>query len=564
MEREVGKIVEVRGVSVRAELYKLLPPYIISSNEVFSSPRINSFVKTRVGLETVICQITGEYYDIGSKGDYTGYYLELTVKGFFEGNKFVQGLRLLPMVGAGIELLASNEFQRVKKQQNTRAFSIGKDLFDEKIKIEFDFNSMIPSHIGIFGNTGSGKSNTLAKIMCEYTKEINNKDNGRIIVFDINNEYGNNAFCEQSIKTVYELSTKNRAGVKIPIDYSELNEDDWCVLLNATEATQRPVVKTAANENREKEEYIDLLKRIIINGQTQLFNSIRFNLADYFEGIDEIKWHSISKAFYVGEGSDKIFSNMDGFNKVLEGINIEIPENKLERFMFDLYFAAANHIGYGVQYEFLSPLLRRAEKLKNDFEKVFVESETDIFRDKNVVVVQLADVNRDMLEIIPSIIVNKLFNKQQEEKRDGVVKSITNIVVDEAHNILYDDEQDKRHTSMTIDVFEKAIKEGRKYGLFLWVSSQRPSDISSTIISQMHNYFIHKLVNPNDLSAIRKSVAFLDQNAMDMLTVLGPGECIVSGVSASMPCFIKVDQLCEDKRPNSENIVLFGKTGIFE
>ena len=64
------------------------------------------------------------------------------------------------------------------------------------------------------------------------------------------------------------------------------------------------------------------------------------------------------------------------------------------------------------------------------------------------------------------------------------------------------------------------------------------SDISQTIISQMHNYFIHKLVNPLDLSRIRKAVAFLDENAIDALTVLGPGECVVSGTGVNMPCFV--------------------------
>lgn len=104
----------------------------------------------------------------------------------------------------------------------------------------------------------------------------------------------------------------------------------------------------------------------------------------------------------------------------------------------------------------------------------------------------------------------------------------------------------------------------RKFGMFLWISSQRPSDISSTIISQMHNYFIHKLVNPFDLNRIRKAVAFLDQNAMDTVTVLGPGECVVSGTGVNMPCFMKVEQLEMKNRPNSENVLLFGEGGILE
>ena len=324
------------------------------------------------------------------------------------------------------------------------------------------------------------------------------------------------------------------------------------------------MVITAANDDREEEKYVDLLKAMIMTGQRQLFETMRFQLRDYIDGIKDIKWYSKDKLYYFESDEGWIFSTDERFEKYLDEISVEVPPNKVERFLFKLYFATARHIGYGVQYEYISPLLRRAEKLINNFEKVFVENEKDVFDGKRVAVVQLADVNKEMQEIIPSLLAQRFFNKQQDEKQDGSIKNIINVVVDEAHNILYENEKDKKHTSVTIDVFEKAIKEGRKFGLFLWISSQRPSDISSSIISQMHNYFIHKLINPFDLNAIRKSVAFLDQNAMDMLTVLGPGECVASGVSISMPCFIKVEQLSKEKRPNSENVVLFGEDGIFE
>ena len=291
---------------------------------------------------------------------------------------------------------------------------------------------------------------------------------------------------------------------------------------------------------------------------------MQYNLNTYVDGISELKWHSSSEVFYVGINDKKLYLNENNnFQEVVDGINVDVPSEKLERFLFKLYFAVAIHIGYGTQYEFLSPLLRRAEKLVVDFRKVFKDSDEDIFGEKNIAIVQLVNVNQDMIELVPSILTNQLFNQQVKLKQDGNISRIINVVIDEAHNLLYESNEDTRHTKITIAAFERAIKEGRKYGLYLWISSQRPSDISETIISQMHNYFIHKLVNPYDLSRIRKAVAFLDENAMNALTVLGPGECVVSGTGVNMPCFIKVDQLVKDYRPNSENIRLFGIDGIF-
>ena len=209
MGREIGRIVEVRGITVRAELYELLPPYILDQGCTIIAPRINTYVKTRVGLDEIICQITGEYYDEQRRGQFTGYYLDLTVKGFFCDDKFIQGIRMLPMVAASVELLNANEFKRINECSDEHTFSLGTNLFDNNQKYSFSYNSIIPSHIGIFGNTGSGKSNTLARLLAEYVKELKkaNTNNGKLLVVDINNEYGDDAICSTEDKIVYKLST---------------------------------------------------------------------------------------------------------------------------------------------------------------------------------------------------------------------------------------------------------------------------------------------------------------------------------------------------------------------
>lgn len=568
MGKEVGRIVEVKGVSVKAELYELLPPYIIGKGCTYIAPRINAYVKTKVGLDTIICQITGEFYDELKKGQFTGYYLDLTVKGYFEANKFIQGLRLLPMVAANIEMLDPDEFKHINECADTCAFRIGTDLFDSSQNYYLSFNGIIPSHIGIFGNTGSGKSNTLARLLYEYVKVLDGKENGKLLVFDINNEYGADSICDLKSKTIYQLTTRTGEGDRIPINYSELQEDEWCLLLNATEATQRPVIKTAANDKRTPEEYKTLIIRMIKSGQHHLIRSLQYHTADYVTGIEHLIWHNQCEVFYVNSKSGPIYANQSDFNSVFEKIEVNDPKGndpnkQLRAFLFKLYFATAIHIGYGTQYEFISPLLRRAEKLIADFEKVFNNDSKDLFDGKNIAIIQLANVNKDMTDLIPALLTNHLFHEQIEGKKNSV-KKIINIVVDEAHNLLYEDDADNKHTKITIEAFERAVKEGRKFGLYLWISSQRPSDISQTIISQMHNYFIHKLVNPYDLARIRKTVAFLDENSMDSLTVLGPGECVISGTGVKMPCFVKVDQLDSKYRPNSENVRLFGENGIFE
>lgn len=169
-----------------------------------------------------------------------------------------------------------------------------------------------------------------------------------------------------------------------------------------------------------------------------------------------------------------------------------------------------------------------------------------------------------MKEIVPSIITNNIINRLVETKGEGDIKQVINIVVDEAHNILYENRKNIISHDSVLEVFEKVIKEGRKFGLFLMIASQRPNDISQTIISQLHNYFIHKLVNPSDISKVRKAVAYMDDNSLDFITILAPGECIVSGTAFQMPTFVYVNQVKKERRPNSENVILVGVNGLFE
>ena len=284
-----------------------------------------------------------------------------------------------------------------------------------------------------------------------------------------------------------------------------------------------------------------------------------------FTGLDGFFYHSQQGKIHYKNNGTIIYCDSSEFEEVLDNINITLPEDSLDRFLFELYFAVAHENENGVNLDFMMPLIARARKLINDFRKIFDFSEEfkDIFDDKNVCIVQLGNVNRDMKEIVPSIITNNIFNRLVEKKEEGEIKQIINIVVDEAHNILYEDNKNILSHESVLDVFEKVIKEGRKFGLFLMIASQRPSDISQTIISQLHNYFIHKLVNPSDISKIRKAVAYMDDASLNFITILAPGECIVSGTAFQMPTFLYVQQVSKERRPNSENVVLIGENGLF-
>lgn len=570
MDKDIGRIVEVRGINVKAKLFRLLPPYLINNGIVVSAPKINSFVKTKVGLDTIICQVNGEY-NVEKEDKATDYYIDLTVKGYIDHGKFIQGLRMLPIVSSNLSLLNNDDYAIIYDFDKDHSFFIGKDLFEINKDIYLNFNNLMPTHIGIFGNTGSGKSNTLANIYSHYIKELNGyvSSNAKVLLFDLNNEYGNNSICNKQHKVIYNLTTRKQSSKRIPFSFENITEDEMSILLNASIKTQIPTIKHAfksLKEEHEEEYYLKNVKNTIRNNQKDLFFAIRFRLNEYIKKINNINWHSNALNFYYSkDDGTRIFNNSSDFDSiVLNNIQINLPAEPLDRFKFELCFSIIRECEHGVNFEFLLPLLTRAEKIFNDLKKVFdFEDNSDIFENKNLAIIQLGNVNNDMTMIVPSLISSVIFRRQLEKKQGEEIKTIINIVLDEAHNILYKEDDLAVHNNL-LEKFEKIVKEGRKFGVFLTVSSQRPSDISSTILSQLHNYFIHKLVNPNDLNQIRKAVAFLDENALNFLTILAPGECILSGTSLSMPIFIQIEELDNETKPNSNNVVLFGRDGIIK
>lgn len=107
-----------------------------------------------------------------------------------------------------------------------------------------------------------------------------------------------------------------------------------------------------------------------------------------------------------------------------------------------------------------------------------------------------------------------------------------------------------------LEVFEEIIKEGRKFGVFMTIASQRPSDISSTIISQLHNYFIHRLMNERDIQQVSNTISYLDKVSVESLPILSTGVCVLAGQLAEMPIIVQIDRIEEKNKPQNETINL--------
>jgi uncharacterized protein len=603
---KIGEVIEVKGLKVRARVYQDKNTSTLNYNgEVIKNISVGSFVKIRKNFLDIIGKVEGEYVnDKTTKEEYTeksnaiNRVIEISIVGRIEDDgKFKRGLSELPLISNYVYILKDCEVQKVFAfvSDNVPVVEIGEISAYEQYKLSLGVQNLFGSHIGIFGNTGSGKSNTLAKIYTElfsiYGEKTGFIKNSKFVLIDFNGEYDRTITYK---KNVIRLSTGKKR------DTYNLDENDiqdlefWSIILEATEKTQQPFLKKAIKQYkyliRESNDTNQIIQEKTIELVEGLFDfGYRYNsVKRYYEEIIDVGYHNISKerdaffnniSFNATTGSwynmaetgnnqykntEEEFKDIPSFHELITKLKSE--ECKITRETKTDYwaifeFAVKYQYVYDVQRGFvneehIAPVIRRLDNRVDDMKKVFSINETEK-SDNNLNVVSLVDVNIYMRKIVPMLICKKEYDRHKKQNTSSRNKALY-IIVDEAHNILSKASERESSTwkDYRLEVFEEIIKEGRKFGVFLTIASQRPSDISDTIISQLHNYFLHRLVNSEDIKAIGKTVSFLDAASFEMIPILQQGSCIVTGTACNFPVIVQVDILDDKVQPKSNTIDL--------
>ncbi len=604
----IGNVFSVKGkdLVVKVNKNKNLPHLFFQGRTIKNvSVGLSNYVKILKGFIEIICKVEGEYLEedkYQSKKEYTNEkqridrFLNVSVFGFYDNDKkFQHGIKEMPLIGSECRLLSRNEFETLHELSDQEEFSItlGSLIDEETQDISISVNRLFAGHVGIFGNTGSGKSNTLAKIYTELfnlKKSHNAVFNGRskFLFIDFNGEYSKENPDEilTEEKIIHRLKTSDNTGSKYPISKTEMEKLELLsILLDATEKTQRPFLHRAIdrdwfetdNENytKEIESIKKQLKTILKKGDVSFnkpfldkfikdFEAIGFKLLRKDRNIDELGYNGKAKAFYRIKGgvyiNDKNIEDFfgEGINAFFK-ISCEKPLTDLQKIQFKIldqyYFEILN--GY-VNQEHISPLMGRLKKRFAMLHKVFeIKDPSPQAEKSDIVVIDLKNVNVEMKKIIPLLICKTHYDEQKNKWGDDRNSSL-HIIIDEAHNILSENStrESESWKDYRLEIFEEIIKEGRKFGVFLTIASQRPADISPTIISQLHNYFIHKLMNDNDLWAINKAVSYLDKLSFNSISNLSVGCCFIAGQMTQFPLSVKVQLLDENMRPQSGTIDL--------
>lgn len=636
----IGSVSAVRGSSIEIVVdADRNEPSLIHQGEIIQNVTVGSFIIIHRGYRRLVAQVQEEFlaenreWPAGKYRRDSEHYrriLKTTLLGTYNDGIFSHGRTLTPLIGNTAYLATTSEKKQIYSNDNSpnnpndpdktpdgsdgppssysdqsgnlhQQIEIGTLNNDPSVRFSLNISPFFASHIGIFGNTGSGKSYTLTQI---YTKLFNIFEqrstfpkHTHFIIFDLNGEYSFNSndrvLCDHKFKSVHNISKHEADTLKLP-STTLYDPDFWYTVLEATEKTQQPFIRrTLADmtDSRYSRDNVFAIFQQLLEGAnpTQVDHTLIFSfLEDIHQYLDfgnkifvnellkfrlALHFNSTTKGYYVLDGSTTYYVGSNKFNQTVSEFfnrafsnNFETISNPIDKVntAFRIQFYSDIARGFS-NTPHLRPLISRLDS------RIPLLKTTLSFVDNwelpdGVTIINLQNASLDMRKLIPLVITRALYreHKSKFQTQHGSTDSIRqpyhflNLIIDEAHNLLsYESSRESETWRNTrLEMFEEILKEGRKFGVFVTLASQRPYDISSTITSQLHHYLLHQLVNPNDVAAVRNSVAYLDDLAFDELTSLARGTCIISGTSIQVPAIVNIDPLDNDRRPHNETIDL--------
>lgn len=586
MSIRVGEVIAVHGIKVILKIdEQSSKETLYHGGEKYKGVSIREYLSIQRGFRDIICMVEGEYLDesrVETQRGQRTYVRKVEARpiGYFDRSGFTQGIKYLPMIEDTAFLLSEQRIRSIFDRKAEGDFQIGR-MLKEDIPIGLPWKRLFNSHIGIFGNTGSGKSNTLAKLYSvlfdQKLPAIVNKSH--FVILDFNGEYGGEQLAPAAHKKVYQLSTlatpnPNDPTARFPLAPQEFWDlETLSLLFQATTNTQRPFLNRVVTG---KQKYGGNLGSLAAYAKTKFKQSFcagevkpatldlmrvvarRMNNQAVVDLLAEVTWiGKVGRFHYNGAYIDpdgvRYDANvaptvetldtqgLDEFDQLVLRVNLQL--------MSDL------NSGY-VQFEHIQPLLKRVESSLVSLRKVLSIADAPV-AERLLTVISMRRCNNEAKKVLPLLFAKHYYNTHKA-KVAAPPDSTIHVIIDEAHNILSDQSTRESETwkDYRLEQFEEIVKEGRKFGMFITIASQRPADISPTIVSQLHNFFIHRLVNDRDLYLIDNTITTLDSLSRSLIPGLSQGCCVVTGTAFDLPMVIQVDRLPRHKQPASEDVNL--------
>jgi DNA helicase HerA-like ATPase len=547
-----------------------------------------------------------------------------------------RGVQAFPSVGDTVTLPTPEQLIAIVTGSGADSrMLLGKCPSAHEAEITVDPDKLFGRHLAVLGNTGSGKSCTVAALI--RSAVVSAKDNlnaetttpnMRFIVLDPNGEYSkcfNDLEKGSRVFQVPPFSNDERKEFKLPAWM--WNSSEWSAIAQAAPRYQRPLLQEALRTLRSGMELkmsiesrlklrCTVLKNYLMKftgkGTTewtdtqacgQQFSLFKDDICNYLKRlneqlripvekfaasisklIDSHKWISSdgkregfnsfgdSELEFVKKDCDKIIEKLPN-QTTLSGINEDSP------FPFDVEYLPENLNNLasqegGATSQFISTLIMRIKMLLADtrMKSVINPEQQPNLKDwladhigangaenGQIAVVDLSLVPYEILHLVIAVASRLILEAQQRyRKLNEEGKNLpTVLVLEEAHTFVgkrsSQGDEIPGPADMCRQTFERIAREGRKFGLGMVLSSQRPSEISQTVLSQCNSFLLHRVTNDRDQELISHLVPDTARGLLRELPSLPTRHCIILGIAAKIPVLLEVKKLEEEQRPESED-----------
>lgn len=595
--REIGKITSVGIHGVIADVNSDLGNYINTIDGILFVGEVGSYVSIYEIGRTIIAEIIGvdektqlinsrEMVKPNSKRQ-----VYLNLIGEIVEDKFQFGVSKMPLIFSTVYMVSQKELitmlevgkEEIKiseESDKTRAvlLKIGKSVIFPDYDVKINIDKFFGFHFAVFGNTGAGKSNTVARILQNiFVKKHYSAKGAKFVIIDSNGEY-NKAFSRLNeinpeIKHSLMIADED-SDLKFEIPVWALSADDWATLLHASEKTQMPVLKRAIDiarvfygsdeTNQELRNHIlastllgiiqssdsspsksDKLKAIVTKFKTNEINmdSVLSNSKTLRQSMN-INYGSMPDE----EDVISFLSNHLNQELITENITRSMVPYSLEDFSRAVEFATLYEGSISSQriQEYTATLTTRLNTIQEGIQGRILSRTTyntiddyiDMLLGENQIVdLDISTLDDASAEVVTKVLAKLLLDylKRKEIKADTPI----NFIIEEAHRFI---KNEANYGAVGYNIFERIAKEGRKFGMLLGISSQRPSELSKTVVSQCSNFIVHRVQNPDDLQYISRMVPYINQNMIERLTYLQTGNALVFGSAINLPTLTKFAQ----------------------
>lgn len=412
--------------------------------------------------------------------------------------EFERGADVLPTVNKSVYAVLPSTIDKVFESFSEGTFSIGNLSLLPTQLAKINFDAFLSRHAAILGQTGGGKSWTVAsflqKIQATFKKST-------VVLFDLHGEY-KNVFSDADY-----------------IDANDIELPYW--LMNSEELLGLMVDRSESAAPNQIAKFKDLLqkaKESHTENQKLGITKITIDTPVYFDFDGIIKdFQRLDVEMVPGsQGKEKQGPLFGQFTRMLMRVNSRLNDRR-----YDLIFHPKKY--------------NTSASMDDLFRKILGEEKSP----KKIVILDMSSIPFDVRNSVISLVMRCLFDFSYWHKKLKNESYPISVFCDEAH--LYLNEKDPSCEAARISA-ERISKEGRKYGISLTVISQRPREVSATILSQAGSFLCLRLSNPDDQSYVKSLLPDSIQGIVNMFTALRRGECILLGDSVIMPTRIKIDK----------------------